>query len=177
MSELPYSEIIVNEHLTLRQMQPQESADLFAVVDSDREHLGEWLAWVETTRQPADMEKFVRLSIESRKNGTDYAYAIYFDGEICGFIDIKQVQTERPSIGYWLTSKLTGKGIMTNAAQAITDFGFNELALGMIMIRAQPKNFGSNRVAEKIGYQLTDSTELVDGKVHNVWIKKAPANH
>jgi [ribosomal protein S5]-alanine N-acetyltransferase len=55
-------------------------------------------------------------------------------------------------IGYWVDSRVANRGVTTLAVQAITDFGFTELALHRIEINLRPENGSSTRVAEKAGF-------------------------
>lgn len=58
------------------------------------------------------------------------------------------------------------------APKALTDFGFGTLRLAKIIIKADPDNLPSNKVAEKLGYEL----ERIEGdpcieNPANVWSK------
>ena len=56
-------------------------------------------------------------------------------------------------IGYDLAPAHWGKGIMTEALQAVVWFGFETLGLNRIQLTTNPKNTGSGRVAEKVGFE------------------------
>ena len=40
---------VINPGLELRQLQPADAAELFAVIDAHRAQLREWLPWVDAT--------------------------------------------------------------------------------------------------------------------------------
>jgi len=56
-------------------------------------------------------------------------------------------------IGYFLTEELWGKGIITNAIKAITDYAFSKFDI--IRVYAEPfaDNPGSRRALEKAGFR------------------------
>jgi RimJ/RimL family protein N-acetyltransferase len=74
-----------------------------------------------------------------------------------------------PEIGYWIAPDHSGKSITTRSVQALTKLGLDSLGLDRIVIRANPDNIGSNKVAEKSGYMLVGN-EIEDGVGLNVWM-------
>jgi len=153
--ELPHSEIKVDEQLTLRQLHLDEAEQLFKLIDKDRDYLKKWLPWVDSTESPKDSEQFISDNIQKSQDGTEYGYGIVVDGELTGHISLMHINDgSDPEIGCWIASSMSGQGISTKAGRALTEFGFNTLGLGKIIIKADPKNIGSNKIAEKLGYKL-----------------------
>lgn len=168
--QLPHAEIIVDDQLTLRQVRLDEAEKLFSVIDKDREYLGQWLPWPSATLSPDDSKAFITDTIQQRIKGSTYGFGIVLDGEIVGHIGLMHLDEGKPEIGYWIASAAAGKGLATKAAGAVTDFGFNTLGLKKIVIKADTKNIGSNRVAEKLGYKL-EKTEYDNNikALANIW--------
>ena len=84
-------------------------------------------------------------------------WAIEVDGEAAGGIGVVQLtDVERISaeIGYWLGEQFWGRGVMTEALNAVTDEAFRELDLRRIFALPFADNIGSIRVLEKAGYML-----------------------
>jgi RimJ/RimL family protein N-acetyltransferase len=54
-------------------------------------------------------------------------------------------------IGYGINSDFQGLGYMTEAVQAVLNFGFGELALHRIWATTDVENVASCRVLEKVG--------------------------
>jgi RimJ/RimL family protein N-acetyltransferase len=82
-------------------------------------------------------------------------FAIESGGEAVGAIgfmlgtDMDRVSAE---IGYWLAEPLWGKGIMTAAVRAATEYGFATYGLTRIFATPRADNPSSIRVLEKAGY-------------------------
>jgi RimJ/RimL family protein N-acetyltransferase len=57
-------------------------------------------------------------------------------------------------IGYWIDSRYSGKGYITEAVMGITNFAFHELQANRVEIRCDVKNVKSSAVAERAGYTL-----------------------
>jgi RimJ/RimL family protein N-acetyltransferase len=98
-------------------------------------------------------------------------FAIEFDGEAVGAVgymlgtDMDRVSAE---IGYWLAEPLWGKGIMTAALRAATDYGFKAYDLTRIFATPRADNPASVRVLEKAGYTreaLLRRAAIKEGKI------------
>jgi len=90
-----------------------------------------------------------------------------------GFIDLKNINWNIPKteIGYFVNRDDEGKGISSNALKMIIGFCFNELKMSKLFLRTTKSNLGSQRVAEKNGFEKegfvkrdykTASGEIVD---------------
>ncbi len=84
-------------------------------------------------------------------------FAIAVDGAAVGGIglvlkdDIHRCTAE---IGYWLGEEFWGRGIVTEAVRALTEWGFENFALSRIYAGVLEWNPASMRVLEKAGYQF-----------------------
>jgi ribosomal-protein-serine acetyltransferase len=169
-----YTYLVIDDELQLRQLQPQDAAAFFELVDTNREYLGRWLPWVETTKERRDSENFISSTLKTRQEGSAFGYGVIYRGNVVGHISLMHITDgQKPEIGYWISSTTAGKGLATKAARKLTQVGLDILNLPEIVIKVQPSNAGSNRVAEKLGYVLLDT--LHDdhyGHVVNVWFMK-----
>jgi ribosomal-protein-alanine N-acetyltransferase len=69
-----------------------------------------------------------------------------------GFHGLVPGRDHRAELGYWLAKPWWGKGLMTHAVTAATDFAFRELGLERITAHLFSFNQGSERVLQKSGY-------------------------
>jgi len=82
-------------------------------------------------------------------------FAIDVNGEAVGGIGlVLQSDVERCSaeVGYWLSEQYWGRGIVTAALIAITDYSFKHLKLTRVFAIPFARNDASIRVLEKAGY-------------------------
>lgn len=169
---LPYERIPINQEVSLRQLQPNEADDLFALVDSNRKYLAKWLPWVDQTKSARDSQHFITEILRKRREGSEFGYAIILNDKPAGHISLMHLSDGKdPEIGYWITAEASGRGITSQATEAITEFGFKTLGLPKIVIKAQPSNAASNKIAEKLGYALEDTSYNEAGNPVNVWSK------
>jgi RimJ/RimL family protein N-acetyltransferase len=57
-------------------------------------------------------------------------------------------------MGYWINTKYSGKGYMTEAVKKLANFGLNQLAFKRIEIRCESRNVKSRFIPEKLGFIL-----------------------
>ncbi|HJQ60329.1 MAG TPA: GNAT family N-acetyltransferase [Vineibacter sp.] len=67
--------------------------------------------------------------------------------------------TETDNRGFWIDPAHQGRGLATEAANAVTDFWFNTLGFHHFRTSKAAPNRGSSRVTEKQGMRLTGTSE------------------
>lgn len=88
-------------------------------------------------------------------NNTSKVFAIEVDGEAVGSIGIfpqSDIHKKSAEIGYWLSEKYWGNGIISKAIEDIVNYGFNTFDVVRIYARPFSTNKGSQRVLEKAGF-------------------------
>lgn len=111
-------------------------------------------------------EYFLRLNEAKRKANFEHNYSILFYGKLVGACGIR-IDQHRPwvgEIGYLIDKDYQGKGIATEAVRQLEKVGFEKLDLQRITILMDTRNFASERVAQKCGYEK----EGIMKKVHRV---------
>lgn len=147
--------IQVDEHIELQLLSNLHSKQQTALVASNRAYIGTWLPWAWASTELAHSQQFVRIMRQSLAAGQGYGFAILYDGSLAGGIGLHQRNkvAHTAEIGYWLGQPFTGKGIMTRAVKAVTDFSYRTLGMNRIFIRAATENIPSQNVAKRAGYQ------------------------
>lgn len=151
------------ERVTLRTV---EEADLAFVRDQNADpRVRRPLTMVEPTNL-ASVEEF----FEERLSADDSVdLAVCLDGDIRGLVwlfDLDQ-QAGHAEIGYWLTPEVHGQGIMTEAAQLVVEYAFEELRLHRVRGRALASNDASLGVLRNCGMTeeaVAREAAHVDGK-------------
>lgn len=102
--------------------------------------------------------------LKKRANGEQFYWAITLKGEVDdlrGRIDLRPDDGTREMRGFWLDPDLAGRGLMTEAAEAVTAYAFEALAWPEIWATNAASNRGSHRIKRKQGFELAD---VVDGE-------------
>ena len=98
-----------------------------------------------------DAAEFIAKNI-LRNRDEEHGFAIEYDGVVIGGIDLRvEVPISVGSLHYGLSRAHWNRGLMTEAAQTIVDWGFERFELAKIYSWADVENIGSWRVMEKIG--------------------------
>lgn len=101
----------------------------------------------------ADARRWIRLASVITPQ-TQFAMVV--DGAAVGGIgfDVRRDVFRRSAeIGYWLGEPFWGRGIMTEAVQAVTEYAFKNFDLCRIEAGIFEWNLASMRVLEKAGYE------------------------
>ena len=130
-----------------------DAAALFEVVDGDREHLRRYLHWVDATESATDAARFVRFAVETAEAGKAIHCGL-FDGEAqIGGVGAGLIPVDRTAdIGYWITSRWQGRGIVTAAVSELLEELFEVRDIHRVSIRAATENHRSQAVPQRLGF-------------------------
>ncbi|MGY0694644.1 GNAT family N-acetyltransferase [Virgibacillus sp. FSP13] len=145
----------VDEEIALKLLDTSDTPALFNLTDDSRHYLREWLSWVDNTVTVNDSKAFIEHTLQMYAEKKMITTGILFKGELAGTASFNRLDwTNRiGSIGYWLGQDYQGNGIMTRVARALTDYGFQELKLNKVVIRAAYENQKSRSIPERLGFQ------------------------
>jgi ribosomal-protein-serine acetyltransferase len=145
--------IRVDDDLELRLPLPQQSDEVFALVDANRAHLRAWLPWVDATRSAEDTRANARSCLETLLAGTAYEATIVERGVARGRAGLRVDPADRRGeIGYWVAADAQGRGLVTRSVRALTLAGFDVLGLNKVEIHCAPDNVRSRAVAQRLGF-------------------------
>ena len=114
-------------------------------------------------------EYMVALAVSTpRDEGA--VFAIVYDDRVMGLVSLKVGPGDRErkaELGYDIARSVWGRGLATEAARAVCDWGFREHALAKIFAGADARNRSFVRVMEKLGMTreaVHRSDEVKDGE-------------
>ncbi len=134
----------------IRNWSAEDAAEIYALVDRNRDHLDPWFPWVGSSKGPESHLAFIR-SVQADEASAD-GNGLYVDGALVGGIGLSvHTLANGGEIGYWLDALYQGRGLVTRGCRAFLDFGFGDLGLHRIQITAAVHNDRSRAVAERLG--------------------------
>jgi RimJ/RimL family protein N-acetyltransferase len=79
-------------------------------------------------------------------------FAVVHEGIVVGRVrlDVDQ-ENQVAELGYGIARERWGRGLASEAARAMVDYGFEAFGLAKVWARVDPRNLSSVRVLEKIG--------------------------
>ncbi len=81
----------------------------------------------------------------------------------CGLLPWTIEGQQEVEVAYSLAQDFWGRGLATDAAQGILQYGFEKLNLPRMICLIDPENIASQRVAEKMGMSLEKTVDGYEG--------------
>ncbi|TDM07932.1 GNAT family N-acetyltransferase [Macrococcus lamae] len=156
--------LAVDDHITLVQPELFLAEDLFNVLDNNREHLREFLDFVDMTKEVSDERLYIKMMLEKQAAETGRLFLIYYDEQLVGTIDLHNIDrnNKKAEIGYWLDKNYNGRRITTKCVTKVCEIAFQYMRLNKLTIIAEVGNQGSNKVALNAGFTIvgTDKDDV-----------------
>ena len=145
-----------------------DTSELYALIDTNRAHLREWLPWLSPSYNLDDAR--LHLVERERENAArrELTCMIRQDGVLRGAVGLHRIDAlhRNTSIGYWLDGAFGGRGIMTRACRALITEGFAGYGLHRIEIRCATGNVRSAAIPLRLEFReegiLRDAEWLYD---------------
>jgi ribosomal-protein-serine acetyltransferase len=146
----------VDQEIELQLFQPQDSPKLYQLVEENREHLREWLPWVENMTTPFHYDSIISIWLRQFAENNGFNVGIIYRGELVGSIGLHQIDwhNKLTSVGYFLAKKAEGRGIMTRTVQSILNYAIMDLGLNRVEIRCGENNNKSRAIPERLGFVM-----------------------
>lgn len=148
--------IEVSDSIILREIELEDSANIFQTIDTQRDYLGRWLPFVELTKSEDFSRIFIQSILDSPFEDREHTFAILYDGGFAGVIGFRGTDksNKKTEIGYWLSEPFQGKGIITDSVPALMRFAFDELKMNRIQIRCGVGNNPSRKIPIRLGFRF-----------------------
>lgn len=148
---------IVTPRLVLRCWHPADAQAMQTAIRESLEHLKPWMTWAHNEAHESLQDKIERLrQFRARfDRGEDFIFGIFNPDETrvlggCGLH--RRVGPHALEIGYWLHADYINRGLITEAAAALTRVAFEIENVARVEIHCEPANVRSAAVPRKLGY-------------------------
>jgi RimJ/RimL family protein N-acetyltransferase len=164
--------VLENNRVLLRPLDIADEAEL-QVLANDREL---WTYGLTDLSQPGELNYYIRKAIEAGAEGTCAVWTIIDKqtNSIAGCTRLAEIswQDERGQIGWtWIGKKHQGSGLNKAMKFLILQFGFEELMLNRIELKADERNIRSREAIKGIGATeegvLRQHMKIHDGYLRN----------
>lgn len=146
------------ERLLVRLPMPGDGAPLYEAIIHSLPELKPWLEFAQQVPSVEETELNVRQAHIAFLERKDLRMHIFHreTGAFIGSTGLHRINWEVPKfeIGYWIDTRYSGQGYITEAVKGLTDFSFRELHAQRLEIRCDSKNVKSRKVAERLGFEL-----------------------
>ncbi len=163
----------ISENVYLQLLEERHAAEVFSLVNQDRDYLRQWLPWVDATETIDDTLSFIRSTLEQFTSNKGFVAGIWTDRQFCGVIGTHKLDllNRKGEIGYWLGQSFQGKGIMTEACRALVTHLLTEVDLNRVTIQCARENEKSCAVPQRLGFTeegVAREAQLLHGRFHDL---------
>ncbi|WP_160724591.1 GNAT family N-acetyltransferase [Bacillus sp. USDA818B3_A] len=165
----------VDHEIELQLFQRHHALSLYKLIEENREHLREWMPWVDSMASPYQIETIIPVWLNQFAENSGMNVGILYRGELAGSLGLHQIDwyNSMASIGYYLAKNAEGHGIITRSVKALLNYCFFQLGLNRIEIRCGVKNNKSRAIPERLGFVkegIVRDGEHLNGHFHDLFI-------
>ncbi len=131
----------------------EDADDLFQLVDQNRDHLREWLGWLDGTISAADTQNTIDKAAAEIVAGTAVTCGVFWKDRLVGMCSLRNIcrGTGLANIGYWLSPDAEGQGTVTRCVAAFISHALEDLGLDEVQISVAEANRKSRAICDRLG--------------------------
>lgn len=146
------------ERLVIKMPKPGDGKVVFEAINASIDELKPWLKFVQNEQTEYDIELAVReahVRFISREN-LRFLVFMKETGQFVATTSLHNIDWDvrKFEIGYWIDTRFSGNGYMTEAVEGICDFAFSQLNARRLEIRCDTKNTRSKLIPERLHFEL-----------------------
>lgn len=147
--------LIVDEDIVLEGSSIMYVSELFEIIQNNRDYLSVFLPWVDHMAKEADFRDYILNAIFKNQEHYEASFTIIYQGKAVGRIGLHHLNRHNKlgAIGYWIDQKKNGKGIVVKSCKRLITYGFEELGLNRIEIKAAVENLKSQAIPQKLNFK------------------------
>ncbi|MEI9974978.1 MAG: GNAT family protein [Ignavibacteriota bacterium] len=145
----------LTDDLELRQFEPQNAATLFETVEANRQHLRQWLPWVDRTRSADDIRQFLSRVAAQWEDDLCPQFRYLAAGNAGGCNRLSSVRSAESFLQPGLLDRggHQGAGIVTGCCRLLMDYLFDEARLHRVEIRCATGNTRSGAIPRRLHFR------------------------
>ncbi len=124
---------------------------IYKTIDRERDYLREWLPFVDETTHI----DFTRAYVQNVLDTNQIQYSIYEGKTFMGLIGFSHMDKadKKAEIGYWISERQQGRGIVTHSVKKLLEIAFSELELNSVRIKVAVGNEKSQKIPERLNFK------------------------
>ena len=163
------------DRLLIRMPKPGDGRIVYEAIEASIEQLKPWLPFARMEQSEHNTEANIREAQLKFMKREDLRLHIFLrdTNQFVGSSGLHNPNWDVPKfeIGYWIDTRLSGNGYMTEAVQGITNFAFEQLKARRLEIRCDTLNFKSQAIPERLNYSLEGTLRNEDISVDGSRLK------
>ncbi len=158
-------------------LRPFRLSDLGLVREAASDPYIPIISSIPSTYSDDEGRAFVERQHKRAQEGHGYPFVIADEAEPergLGTVGLwlREIDSGRASVGYWLVPSARGHGLASSAVRGVAAFAFDALAIPRLQLFVEPWNVASQRAAEAAGFDreaLLRGWERIDGEQRDVY--------
>lgn len=148
-------EITVTPELSLVKAAPAHASALYRLILRNKAAFAEHLHWPRHIHAQADVEQFLAGCARDHEQYVSKTYVLQCLGEPCGVLSFNTIDQANKTayLGYWLDADAQGRGLLSQAVNALVATYAQRAILRRFVIKAAVRNEKSNRLALRCGFR------------------------
>lgn len=164
--------ILKTDRLLLRMPYPGDGQVVNDAIRASHAELSPWLKFAQEIPTVEETEINIREAHSKFLLRENLRYLVFLKDteEFVGSTGFHNINWDVPKleIGYWMDTRFSKKGYMTEAVHRITESAFADLQCRRVEIRCESDNWSSRSIPERLGFNLDGTLRYddlsVDGK-------------
>lgn len=147
-------EKITEDKIILERLKLIDSESIYQAIIDSRTEISPWLNWLHSGYSLNECQSFIRIQINNWESDAEYTFVIKNkSNEVLGLMSLHVYDSQNSvaSIGYWINTEFTNKGVCTKALKLLILNAFNLLNLNRIEVIVATTNLASQKVVLKAG--------------------------
>ncbi|NRD76641.1 GNAT family N-acetyltransferase [Bacillus sp. BRMEA1] len=144
----------VDEEISIELLQQHHKEELYELIETNREYLRKWLLWVDKRKSAKDFEPIIPIWLRNFADNNGFDAGIRYNGKLVGMIGLHYIEWKNSStsIGYFLSEKVQGQGIITRSVSSLLNYLFDTLNINRVEIQCALNNHKSIAIPERLGF-------------------------
>lgn len=156
--------IYSSEHIAIIHLKPEDALHLNKLLVSNTKHLRRFLPKTLAANRTLESTKsYIAEKMKAMQSDSEYVYTIKdkYTSNIVGLVILKNIDWENKQgeFAYCIGKNFEGKGWMSEAIEASSNYAIQNLGLKTLQIIAHKDNAGSVKVALNSGYEWKKTLE------------------
>lgn len=154
----PAETALLTARAVVRRFREGDGAALYDLTDNNRLYLSDYFSrMLLSTPDRETAERYVREKMAAWLLQQEYCFGIWDNksAQLIGMIQLTGIDwsVPRAELSFFLDQAFKGKGLMTEALQAVIRFAFSQLFIEKLSLRTAMENYDLHRLARKCGFR------------------------